>query len=96
MSDSDAVSSVRRLPNVLATGILNRATTLRQSASELVTVPTVAMRNGDYSNLVNSAGILQVIYDPNTTQPGTLQRTPFPGNVIPISRESPLANRVTS
>jgi hypothetical protein len=64
---------------------------LRQSASELVTVPTVAMRNGDYSGLVNSAGILQVIYDPNTTQPGTLQRTPFPGNVIPISRESPLA-----
>jgi hypothetical protein len=64
---------------------------LRQSASELVTVPTVAMRNGDYSQLYNSAGILQVIYDPNTTQAGTLQRTPFPGNIIPASRESPLA-----
>jgi Carboxypeptidase regulatory-like domain len=64
---------------------------LRQSASELVTVPTVAMRNGDYSNLYNSSGVLQVIYDPNTTQAGTLQRTPFPGNIIPITRESPLA-----
>jgi len=64
---------------------------LRQSASELVTVPTVAMRNGDYSGLVNSAGILQTIYDPNSTQAGNLQRTPFPNNVIPAIRESPLA-----
>jgi len=64
---------------------------LRQSSNELVTVPTVAMRNGDYSNLVNGAGILQVLYDPNTTQAGTLQRTPFPNNQIPITRESPLA-----
>jgi hypothetical protein len=64
---------------------------LRQSASELVTVPTVAMRNGDYSGLVNGAGILQVLYDPNTTQAGTLQRTPFPNNQIPLTRESPLA-----
>jgi hypothetical protein len=64
---------------------------LRQSASELVTVPTAAMRNGDYSQLYNSAGILQTIYDPNSTQAGTLQRTPFPGNIIPLTRESPLA-----
>ena len=41
---------------------------LRQAANELVTVPTVAMRNGDFSGLVNSAGILQQLYDPNTTQ----------------------------
>jgi hypothetical protein len=64
---------------------------LRQSASELVTVPTVAMRNGDFSGLVNSSGVLQVLYDPNSTQAGTLQRTPFPNNQIPLSRESPLA-----
>jgi hypothetical protein len=64
---------------------------LRQASNELVTVPTVAMRNGDFSGLVNGAGIQQVIYDPNTTQAGTLQRTPFPGNVIPLTRESPLA-----
>ena len=64
---------------------------LRQSSNELVTVPTVAMRNGDFSGLINSAGIQQVLYDPNTTVSGTLQRTPFPGNIIPIARESPLA-----
>jgi len=64
---------------------------LRQAANELVTVPTVAMRNGDFSGLVNSAGILQQLYDPNTTQAGTLQRSPFPNNQIPINRISPLA-----
>ncbi|MGC2659575.1 MAG: carboxypeptidase-like regulatory domain-containing protein, partial [Bryobacteraceae bacterium] len=67
---------------------------LRQATNELVTVPTLAMRNGDFSGLVNSSGILQTIYDPNTTQPGTYQRTPFPNNQIPISRESPLAKAI--
>jgi hypothetical protein len=64
---------------------------LRQASNELVTVPTAAMRNGDFSGLVNGSGIQQIIYDPNTTQAGTLQRTPFVNNTIPISRESPLA-----
>ena len=67
---------------------------IRQAANELVTVPTVAMRNGDFSGLINSAGLLQVLYDPNTTEPGTLQRTPFPNNRIPISRQSPLAKAI--
>ncbi len=67
---------------------------LRQSSNELVTVPTVAMRNGDFSGLVNGQGILQVLYDPNTTQPGTYQRTPFPNNQIPVTRESPLAQKL--
>src|SRR5262249_23603887 len=61
---------------------------------ELVAVPTVAMRNGDFSGLINTQGILQVLYDPNTTQPGTYQRTPFPNNRIPITRESPLAQKI--
>lgn len=66
---------------------------LRQNANQLVTVPTVAMRNGDFSGLVNGAGLQQVIYDPNTTQSAANNyvRTPFPGNQIPISRISPLA-----
>jgi hypothetical protein len=66
---------------------------LRQAANELVTVPTVAMRNGDFSGLVNSAGVLQTLYDPNSTGAG-LQRTPFPNNQIPILRESPLAKAI--
>jgi carboxypeptidase family protein len=36
---------------------------------ESVTVPTPAMRSGDFSGLVNSAGVLQQLYDPNTTAP---------------------------
>ncbi len=64
---------------------------LRQASNELVAVPTIAMRNGDFSGLVNGAGIQQVLYDPNTTLAGTLQRTPFPNNQIPLTRESPLA-----
>jgi len=67
---------------------------LRQAANELVTVPTVAMRNGDFSGLINGSGILQTLYDPNSTQAGTLQRTPFPNNQIPIGRESPLAKAI--
>ena len=67
---------------------------LRQASNELVTVPTVAMRNGDFSGLINGAGIQQVLYDPNSTQAGTYQRTPFPNNQIPITRESPLAKAI--
>jgi hypothetical protein len=66
---------------------------LRQDANELVKVPTMAMRNGDFSGLINSAGILQQLYDPNTTQgkDGNYARLPFPNNQIPINRISPLA-----
>lgn len=69
---------------------------LRQASSELVTVPTVAMRNGDFSGLVNGAGILQQLYDPASTQSAAnnYTRTPFPNNQIPISRISPLAKRL--
>ncbi|MBO0800681.1 MAG: carboxypeptidase regulatory-like domain-containing protein, partial [Blastocatellia bacterium] len=64
---------------------------LRQSMTQLVRVPTVAMRNGDFSGLINGQGNKITLYDPATTDPVTLQRTPFPNNQIPLSRESPLA-----
>lgn len=66
---------------------------LRQNSNELVTVPTVPMRNGDFSGLVNGAGIQQVLYDPNTTGSAAenYARTPFPNNQIPLNRISPLA-----
>ncbi len=66
---------------------------LRQASNQLVRVPTAAMRNGDFSGLVNGAGILQQLYDPATTQgpENNYARTPFPNNQIPISRISPLA-----
>lgn len=66
---------------------------LRQSSPKLISVPTQAMRNGDFSGDTNGSGVLNVIYDPATTLPssGKYQRTTFPGNRIDPSRESPLA-----
>jgi outer membrane receptor protein involved in Fe transport len=49
------------------------------------TVPTAAMRNGDFSELL-ARGI--VIYDPMTSP-----RVPFPNNVIPSNRIDPVAQR---
>ena len=58
----------------------------RQTDSRLISVPTAAMRNGDFSALPVA------IYDPLTTRPnpnGTgFVRDPFPGNVIPAHRIS--------
>jgi hypothetical protein len=66
---------------------------LRRASQQLMYVPTMAMRTGDFSGLINSAGILQVLYDPNSTQSQANQysRVPFVNNQIPISRISPLA-----
>ena len=64
---------------------------LRQFTNENTSVPTIAMRSGDFSQLFNSNGILQTIYDPATTDPVTHQRMAFDHNQIPASRESPLA-----
>ena len=54
------------------------------------TVPTQAMRNGDFSALLAQGTI---IYDPATaTQVGSrVVRQPFPGNIIPANRISPIA-----
>jgi hypothetical protein len=62
------------------------------SASTLSTnLVTMAMRQGDFSGLIDSLGRTQVIYDPWTTGPApTWQRTPFPNNQIPVNRESPI------
>jgi len=64
--------------------------TIRQSAQQRVFVPTLAMRQGDFSSIPNSAGVNFTLYDPNTTT-STLGRTPFANNQIPITRISPLA-----
>ncbi|MCA2968270.1 MAG: carboxypeptidase regulatory-like domain-containing protein [Acidobacteriaceae bacterium] len=66
---------------------------LRRASQQLMYVPTVAMRGGDFSGLINNQGILQQLYDPNTTQGAAMQysRLPFSNNQIPINRISPLA-----
>jgi hypothetical protein len=53
------------------------------------TLPTEAMRNGDFS--ASSVPI----FDPRTGDPATgVGRTQFPGNVIPADRVSPIARRI--
>jgi hypothetical protein len=63
-------------------------------------VPTDAMRQGDFSNLVDETGTLYKIYDPNTTDPATWQRQQFSyqgrANVIDPARISPLAKYLFS
>src|SRR5262245_15054192 len=58
----------------------------RQLVSDAITstVPTLANRRGDFSDLRNAAGQPILIYDPQT-------RLPFPGNVIPAARIDPVA-----
>lgn len=64
---------------------------LRSAVSELVHTPTAAMRNGDFSGLVNSQGILQVLYNSQTSDPTTFVRQPYANNQIPLTSISPLA-----
>jgi Carboxypeptidase regulatory-like domain len=55
-----------------------------QAQSGIGTVPTQAMKSGDFSGFVDSSGNQIPIYDPQTGQP-------FPGNIIPQSRISPVS-----
>lgn len=59
----------------------------------LVTVPAMPFRTGDFSSYVDSAGALIPIFDPDTTQANGA-RTPFPGNIIPADRHSAVGKKV--
>jgi hypothetical protein len=60
------------------------------------TVPTPAMKQGDFSGLVDASGRLITIYDPQTGRDvnGVWTRDPFPGNIIPQSRINPTAQAI--
>ncbi len=76
----------------------------RISRANLLTVPTMQQRLGDFSQTVDPSGFILPIYDPVQTSPNpaydptqavstsNLQylRAQFPGNVIPTSRLSPV------
>ena len=63
-------------------------------------VPTDAMRNGDFTGLVNSAGTLSLIYNPYTTDPISHARQQFNYNgvlnTIDPKLESPLMKYIYS
>ena len=70
------------------------------------TVPTAAMKNGDFSHLQQGATSIALpgggstlsgtIYDPNTQTgtPGNYSRLPFAGNRVPLSRFDPAAKKI--
>ena len=57
-------------------------------AAQLSSVPTAAMRNGDFSHLVDAQGHLITIYDPASGHDvgGVWTRDPFKNNIIPPER----------
>ena len=61
---------------------------MRQYTPTSATVPTEAMWNGDFSNLVDAQGHSYTIYDPRTTAADG-SRQPFIGNQIPSSVPRP-------
>jgi hypothetical protein len=76
------------------------------SAGTYSTVPTTAMRNGDFSAILTGRNLAtdplgraimeNTIYDPGTqrVQNGAIVRDPFPGNIIPISEFDPVAAKI--
>ncbi len=64
--------------------------------SSILTVPTAAERNGDFSALL-ALGNQYQIYNPYSRVPvgnGIYQNTPLPGNIIPASQISPIAKNI--
>jgi len=66
--------------------------------NQISSVPSVAQRNGDFSQTFNSAGQLNPIYDPATGQlvNGNFVRAPFPGNKIPADRLDPVGQKIAN
>lgn len=64
------------------------ATNDRQVAQRFGTVPTAAMRRGDFSASTTP------IYDPLTGAANGTGRTPFPGNIIPANRLDPIVQKL--
>src|SRR5215469_14215912 len=58
-------------------------------SSAIRTMPTPAMRTGDFSKLFNNAGQQVLIYDPKT-------QAPFPSNIIPSGRINPIAAKLVT
>jgi hypothetical protein len=73
---------------------------LRSGAFANHRVPTEAMRNGDFSGLIDSAGTFTTIYDPLTTDTRNFTRQPFNYggklNAIDPARISPFAKYIYS
>jgi len=67
--------------------------------SGFTSVPPLAQRTGDFSQLRTNLGVLTPIYDTKTTEANPngsgFIRQLFPGNIIPASRLDPVAQNIT-
>jgi hypothetical protein len=61
---------------------------LRQGVASYATVPTAAMRQGDFSQLLPTQLYDPASIRPDPALPGSYISTPFPNNQIPLSREN--------
>ena len=70
--------------------------TNNQTNQQVLSVPTIAARNGDYTNLLNAAGQQILIYNPDTTRDTGrgLIRDVFTANRIPASRLSSVSQKI--
>ena len=77
----------------------------RKQGSTTTTVPTAAMRAGNFSAILTNrtlatiggaAAMENTIYDPASDFPanGAIFRNAFPGNIIPVSRMDPVAMKI--
>ena len=66
--------------------------------NDISSVPTVAQKNGDFSQTRTAAGQLMTVYDPTTgvLTNGQWVRSAFPGNVIPANRFDPVGKKIVS
>jgi hypothetical protein len=62
----------------------------------ILTVPSAAEKQGDFSRTLNAQGAQVVIYNPFSTRSvaGGFVRDPYPGNVIPANTQSRVARRL--
>ncbi|MEZ5354541.1 MAG: TonB-dependent receptor [Bryobacteraceae bacterium] len=63
----------------------------------ILTVPTAAEKQGNFSGRLNAAGAPVIVYNPFTTRSastGGFVRDPYPGNVIPVAQQSRVARRL--
>jgi outer membrane receptor protein involved in Fe transport len=67
----------------------------RQNEFAFFNVPNQALRNGDFSNALNTNGSLQRIYDPFTGDMATgTGRVQFANNMIPANRVNPITRNL--
>ena len=67
----------------------------RESATTQSTIATPLEKVGDFSQSIYAKKAVQ-IFDPNTYDPISKTRQPFPGNVIPAGQQDPVAAQVVS